>query len=114
MSVSRSAMKFNKLVLSIGFACLAAMAGAPAHSEPNDAAPGDLTVGTELLALEDLRLARADIAKGAKLLVTKLSLREGQPTTVDVALSDGHVLKKVAISMIRTYFRVLADTSKAP
>lgn len=109
MSVFRSAMKFGKASLAFGFCLMAALAGAPAHAEQSSPDALDLAVGTELLALEDVRIARADISKGAKLMVTKLQLREGQLAAVDVALSDGHVVKKVAVSTILNYFRVLSE-----
>jgi hypothetical protein len=69
----------------------------------------EIGVGTELLATEDLQLSRAGISKGSKVSVTKLLLRQGELASVDVILADGHVVKKVAIGTIRTFFRVLSS-----
>lgn len=85
-------------------------AGAQARADQRDpAAVDDLNIGTELLALEDVHIARADINKGAKLTVTSRKLREGQLESVDIALADGYVVKKVSVPTIRAYFRVLGD-----
>jgi hypothetical protein len=69
----------------------------------------EIAVGTQLLATEDVQLSRAGITKGSKVSVTKLLLRQGDLSSVDVVLADGHVVKKVAIGTIRTFFRVLND-----
>jgi hypothetical protein len=68
-----------------------------------------LTVGTELMAMDDIRLARADIAKGAKVSITKLLVRKGSVASVDVALADGHVVKKVALTTIRDFFKIVSE-----
>lgn len=68
-----------------------------------------MTVGTELMAMDDIRLARADIAKGAKVSIAKVLLRQGRLASVDVILADGHVIKKVALTTIRDFFRVVSD-----
>jgi hypothetical protein len=68
-----------------------------------------LTVGAELMAMDDIRLARADIAKGAKVSISKLLVRQGRIASVDVVLADGHVIKKVALTTIRDFFRVVSD-----
>ena len=68
-----------------------------------------LTVGTELMAMDDIRLARAEVAKGAKVSITKLLVRQGSVASVDVALADGHVIKKVALTTIRDFFRIVSD-----
>ena len=61
------------------------------------------------MATEDLQLSKAGIAKGSKVSVTKLLVRQGDLLSVDVALADGHVVKKVAITTIHTFFRVVND-----
>ena len=68
-----------------------------------------LTVGTELMAMDDIRLARADISKGAKVSISKLLVRQGRIASVDVVLADGHVVKKVALTTIRDFFRIVSD-----
>lgn len=69
----------------------------------------ELTVGTLLLATDDIQLSRAGIMKGSKVSVTKLLHRQGEVDSVDVLLADGHVVKKVAIGTIRTFFRIVSD-----
>jgi hypothetical protein len=68
-----------------------------------------ITVGAELMAMDDIRLARAEIAKGAKVSVAKILRRQGQLASVDVVLADGHVIKKVALTTIRDFFRIVSD-----
>jgi hypothetical protein len=68
-----------------------------------------LTVGTELMAMDDIRLARAEVAKGAKVSISKLLVRQGRIASVDVVLADGHVIKKVALGTIRDFFRIVGD-----
>jgi hypothetical protein len=67
-----------------------------------------LEIGTELMATSDVTLHQAEIAKGSKVSVTKLSKNGGQVDAVSVALADGHVVK-VTIAQVHTYFRVVAD-----
>lgn len=70
------------------------------------AAEGDeIAVGTELVATADVSLHKAEIAKGARVSVTKLVLRDGRVDGLDVALADGHVVK-VTMTTVRSYFRV--------
>jgi hypothetical protein len=68
-----------------------------------------LTVGTELMAMDDIRLARAEVAKGAKVSISKLLVRQGRIASVDVVLADGYVIKKVALGTIRDFFRIVGD-----
>jgi|SRR5688572_14363830 hypothetical protein len=68
-----------------------------------------IVVGAELMATDDIRLARADIAKGAKVSITKLLVRQGQIASVELALADGHVVKKVALATIRDFFRIVSE-----
>jgi hypothetical protein len=65
----------------------------------------EIAVGTELVATADVSLHKAEIAKGSRVSVTKLMLRDGRVDGVDVALADGHVVK-VTMSTVRSYFRV--------
>jgi hypothetical protein len=67
-----------------------------------------LEVGTELMATSDVTLHQAEIAKGSKVSVTKLSKNGGQLDAVSVALADGHVVK-VTIAQVHTYFRVVDE-----
>lgn len=79
------------------------------HEALADARSDEIDVGTELQAMEDIQLSRAEIAKGSKVSVTKILVRQGDLSSVDLALADGQVVKKVAIGTIRTYFRVLGS-----
>lgn len=71
------------------------------------AADDEIAVGTELEATDVVQIGRAEIAKGSKVSVTKLEGRQGDPSTVDLALADGQVVKKVGMGTIRSYFRVI-------
>ena len=86
----------------------ASSALADARDAPEQVA-SDLDVGTELVALVDVRLHRAEIGKGSKVIVTKLIETEGRVSGVDIALADGHVVPRVGIATIRTSFRVAED-----
>jgi hypothetical protein len=109
------ALKSRVVSLTAGvFLALAAASIQPmvstheAAAEPRSSSILDeIGVGTELLATEDVQLSRAGISKGSKISITKLLLRQGEVASVDVLLADGHVVKKVAIGTIRTFFRVL-------
>lgn len=68
----------------------------------------DLAVGTELLATSDLSVHRAEIARGSRVSVTKLIVREGRLDGVNVALPDGHVVKMPLVA-VRSYFRVVTE-----
>lgn len=80
------------------------LVGRPAMAAEDPA----ITVGTELMATSDVTLHKAEIAKGSKVSVTKVSKSGGQVDAVNVALADGHVVK-VTIAQVHTYFRVVAD-----
>jgi hypothetical protein len=67
-----------------------------------------ISVGTELVATADVTLHKAEIAKGSRVSVTKLSRSGGQIDAVSVALADGHVVK-VTMAQVHTYFRVATD-----
>ncbi len=70
---------------------------------------GDLDVGTQLVAVTDVTLHRAEIMKGSKVRVTKVAIQGGRVASVDVELADGHVVQKVAVTKIRTAFRIDSD-----
>ena len=65
-----------------------------------------IAVGTELEAVSDVTLHRAEIAKGSKVSVTQLLGHSGQVDGLSVALADGHVVK-VTMSQVHSYFRVV-------
>jgi hypothetical protein len=53
-------------------------------------------------------VGRAELAKGSKVNVVKVLLRQGRLTSVDVELADGQVARAPATT-VRTYFRVITD-----
>jgi prepilin-type processing-associated H-X9-DG protein len=83
---------------------LLATGGTEARAEEDDA----ISIGTELMATADVTLHKAEIARGSKVSVTKLNLREGKVDSINVALADGHVVKMPLVA-VRSYFRVVAE-----
>ena len=67
-----------------------------------------IDVGTELMATSDVTLHAAEIAKGSRVSVTKLSRNAGQVDAISVALADGHVVK-VTMAQVHTFFRVVEE-----
>ncbi len=67
-----------------------------------------IDVGTELMATSDVTLHMAEIAKGSRVSVTKLSRNAGQVDAVNVALADGHIVK-VTMAQVHTFFRVVDE-----
>ena len=98
-----------RLALTVLLA-LAAVPVASALSARPALAAGEepIAVGTELMATSDVTLHKAEIAKGSRVSVTKLSKSGGQIEAVSVALADGHVVK-VTMAQVHTYFRVVAE-----
>jgi prepilin-type processing-associated H-X9-DG protein len=95
------------------FLCLAvptAVLGADAMSGHAQALAAEPTidVGTELMATTDVTLHKAEIAKGSRVSVTKVSRSGGQVDTLNVALADGHVVK-VTMAQVHTYFQVVNE-----
>jgi hypothetical protein len=66
----------------------------------------EIAVGTELQALADVTLHRAEIAKGSRVSVTQVVRRDGRVDAVRVALADGHVVK-VPVALVHASFRVV-------
>jgi hypothetical protein len=93
-----------RLILAVTLALAVVPAGSMALAA--DEAP--IVVGTELVATSDVTLHQAEIAKGSRGSVTKLTKSGGQVDAVSVALADGHVVK-VTMAQVHTYFRVVAD-----
>jgi hypothetical protein len=69
-------------------------------------ADGEIRVGDELLAIDDVSLDEARICKGSKVSVSGRAVRAGK-VFLDVALADGHVVKAVPMAEIRKSFRVV-------
>ncbi len=97
---------FLGAILAFGAASIEPLASR--HEAMADSA-SDIAVGTQLQATEDVQISRAEIARGSKVSVTNVVVRQGDPTSVDIALADGQVLKKVGIGTIRNYFRVVGS-----
>jgi hypothetical protein len=104
--------------MRLGLIFAAALAGALAFSAPFETRPGnewvrsahadeDVAVGTALLALKDVRLQAAAIKKGSTVTVRGVVRTEQGRTLLDVELADGHVLRGVQLSSIRSAFRVV-------
>ena len=66
----------------------------------------EIAVGTELQATSDVTLHKAEIAKGSRVSVTKVSKHDGRIDGVSVALADGHVVK-MTLNQVQTFFRVV-------
>jgi prepilin-type processing-associated H-X9-DG protein len=95
-------LRVQRIAAAIALVLLAA-GGNEARAE-DDA----ISIGTELMATADVTLHKAEIARGSKVSVTKLNLREGKVDSVNVALADGHVVK-MPLAAVRSYFRVVTE-----
>lgn len=69
-------------------------------------AGGEIRVGDELMAIDDVSLDEARICKGSKVSVSGRAVRSGK-VFLDVALADGHVVRAVPMAEIRRSFRVV-------
>src|SRR5262252_471912 len=96
---------FRGLVLGAALAFVALPAAEIASPTPARAETPDIRVGTELVALTNATLGKAEILKGSKVVVTKLLGGAGKVEGVAVALADGHVVK-VALATVRSLFRI--------
>lgn len=65
-----------------------------------------LAIGTELVAVADVKLHQAEIVKGSKVSVLKLDRKDGHVKSVDVELADGHVVPRVQATTVRSAFRI--------
>ena len=106
--VSRAARLAVALFLSVAAAPAAHLAGVPGSSSEARADERAIDVGTELMATSDVTLHTAEIAKGSRVSVTKLTRAGGQVDAINVALADGHVVK-VTMAQVHTFFRVVEE-----
>ena len=104
----RTMVRMPRLALAVFLALAAVPAAGMMTEHPAIAAEAPIQVGTELVATSDVTLHQAEISKGSRVSVTKLSTNAGQVDAVSVALADGHVVK-VTIAQVHTYFRVAGD-----
>jgi hypothetical protein len=97
------------LALAVLFA-VAAVPAADALGVSREARADEdpIDVGTQLMATTDVTLHQAEIAKGSRVSVTKLSKNAGRLDGVSVALADGHVVK-VTMAQVHTFFRVVPE-----
>jgi putative NIF3 family GTP cyclohydrolase 1 type 2 len=95
------------LALSLAVATVPAVAVLEGPGEARADEP-TIDVGTELMATSDVTLHTAEIAKGSRVSVTKLSHNGSQVDAVSVALADGHVVK-VTMAQVHTFFRIVAE-----
>ncbi len=73
---------------------------------PEAQAGGEIRVGDELMAIDDVSLDDARICKGSKVSVSGRAVRSGK-VFLDVALADGHVVRAVPMVEIWRSFRVV-------
>jgi hypothetical protein len=71
------------------------------------AGASEIKVGAELMAIQDVTLDEAVVARGSRVAVTAKSI-EGGNVYLDVALADGHVVKGVPLTQIQRSFRLVA------
>ncbi|WP_434045421.1 MULTISPECIES: hypothetical protein [Sorangium] len=81
---------------------------APAADEAPPKVSTDIAVGVRLEAVADVKVARAELARGATVSVARVIERQGRVTAVDVELADGHIAR-VAMATVRASFRVLSE-----
>jgi hypothetical protein len=102
--------RFIHLVLAGALAAVVspAMLAVPAERAALADEERTIAVGTELVAVSDVTLHKAEISKGSRVSVTKVELRDGKLDGVSVALADGHVVK-LPMTTVHTYFQVADD-----
>jgi hypothetical protein len=58
------------------------------------------------MAIDNVTLHRAEIAKGSRVSVAEVVLRAGKLDGVSLELADGHIVK-VGVAMVRSHFTVV-------
>ncbi|HTN91015.1 MAG TPA: hypothetical protein VL242_45395 [Sorangium sp.] len=100
----------GSLVVAVVAALAVVVPGGAAGA--SEEAPAEMStgiaVGAQLEAVADVKVARAEVARGSRVSVARLIERQGQLTAVDVELADGHIAR-VAMATVRTSFRVLPE-----
>ncbi|KYF90041.1 hypothetical protein BE20_44740 [Sorangium cellulosum] len=100
----------GSLIVAVVAALAAVVPGGAAgagEEAPAKVASG-IAVGVQLEALADVKVARAEVARGSRVSVARLIERQGQLTAVDVELADGHIAR-VGMATVRASFRVLSE-----
>ncbi|WP_437677575.1 hypothetical protein [Sorangium sp. So ce131] len=106
---SRRSTAGSLIVAVVAALAVVVPGGAAAASEEAAATASDgLAVGAQLEALADVKVARAEVARGSRVSITRLIERQGHVAAVDVELADGHIAR-VAVATVRASFRILSD-----
>ncbi len=105
LRVPRAAHLALALLLSVAAVPAVPLIGVTAEARADER---PIDIGTELMATSDVTLHAAEIAKGSRVSVTKLSRNGGQVDAISVALADGHVVK-VTMAQVHTFFRVVDE-----
>ncbi|WP_437798700.1 hypothetical protein [Sorangium sp. So ce693] len=109
LTCSRRSTTGGLLVAVVAALAVVVPAGAAGASEETSAkVASGIAVGVQLEALSDVKVARAEVARGSRVSVARLIERQGQLTAVDVELADGHIAR-VAMATVRKSFRVLSE-----
>lgn len=69
-----------------------------------------IDVGVALEATRDVKLQRAELGKGSRVVVAEVHREDGRVTRVDLELPDGHVVPKVALGTVVRAFRVVDES----
>ena len=78
---------------------------APLAAETTRKHGPELRVGSELVALREVKLRDATLVKGSRVKVIQVARKGGRPVAVDLELKDGHVLRAVDYRIVRDAFR---------
>jgi hypothetical protein len=65
----------------------------------------ELGVGSQLVAVRDVQLRDATVAKGSRVKVVSVRDQDGKPAAFDLELADGHVVRGVSSRKVRSDFR---------
>ncbi len=94
--------RFRPLFVALALCAPASAAASP--KPPEHEAP--IHRGAELVALRDVELYSARIAKGSRVTVVDVHFANGKPSTVSLELKDGHVLADVPYDRVAREFRL--------
>lgn len=92
-----------------------ALLGAPALAWASRTAAVNerqLEVGTELVALREVTLRDATIAKGSRVKIVEIARTDGRPVAVSLELKDGYVLRGVAYRVVQQSFRLAQPSER--
>ena len=78
---------------------------APVMAGPPQKPTAPFQVGSELIAIRDVSLRSATLAKGSRVRVRHVARRGRTAVAVDLELKDGHVLRGIAIRIVQQNFK---------